>query len=88
MDTGITKIVDLVQPTLSAQESMVRITLAEPMSAYHADYFRRYKVTIGKIAGDANSVSDVRCVVVSISSNTGDAKIESSTTCDSIRDVG
>ena len=88
MDSKIQKVVESVQTTLGPQESIVRITLAEPLPASHADYFTRYKVNIGKIDGSANSVSDVRCVVVSISSNSGNARIEPGATCASIRDVG
>ena len=46
---NILKVIDVVQPTLGNQKSMVRITLADLLSASHPDYFTRYKVKIGEI---------------------------------------
>ncbi len=87
-DTQILKVVQAVEPILQPGESIVMIRLADPLSASHADYFTRYKVGVGKINGSASGVTDRRCVVVQISSNTGKADINVSTQCESIGDIG
>jgi len=88
MNDPISRVVDVAAGTLADGESIVRITLADPLPASHADYFTRYKVKIAKVSGDASSISSERCIVVNVSSNFGTATIDPRTSCSSINDVG
>jgi hypothetical protein len=49
--TNILKVINVVQPTLGNQESIVRITLADVLSALDADYCTRYKVKSARSIG-------------------------------------
>ncbi len=85
-DNALDICLSAVWPSLREGESVVGIKLGEPESASHADYYRRYKIDLGFISGDGTQVSNMRCLVVRISSNTGEARI-SSESCAEVLDV-
>ena len=87
MDLIFAKIVEAVQLHLKKEESIVSVTLAQPLSVSHADYLLRYKVRVGKVNVNVTAVAEVRCIVVQFSSNKNTVSIDNSTKCETIKDM-
>jgi hypothetical protein len=85
-DSGITKCVAAVTPSMAANERVMRIRLGQPRSS-RADFLTRYKIDIATLDGSGTEASKWRCVVVNISSNTGVATIEATIPCDAVPDL-
>jgi hypothetical protein len=87
MTDYLRKMLDVAAKALQANESIVRITLGEPEIASHADFFTRYKVTIGVVDSSQTGVTQTRCIVVKISSNSGAARVDPATACAAVPDI-
>jgi hypothetical protein len=75
-DKYIQTCVDAVQPNLQDGESIVQVRRAAPLPVGRADYFTRFKVDIALPNGSGSEITRRRCLIVSISSNTGQASID------------
>jgi hypothetical protein len=86
-DHNFRKCLDAAQVALRDGESLIRIRRAEPLPMSHADYFTLFKVEVGKLSPAADEVSDIRCLIVKISSNSGNAAIDATASCTSIPEL-
>ena len=82
------KCITTASAVLASGESIVRVVLGMPQPVSHADYLTRFKVYVGKLNGNGTGISEERCFVVKISSNSGNAQVDPQTPCQSVPDLG
>jgi hypothetical protein len=86
-DQLLAKCLDALSSYVQPGESIVRVRLAEPQLASHADYFTKYKAEIARKNSSGTEITARRCLVIKISSNTGVAQVDETLSCGAVKDI-
>ncbi len=84
--TNLEKVIAKATEVLTAGETIITVTLGTPVMS-RADYFQRWKVVLAKLDPSESAVGSQRCIVVTISSNSGTVQVDPATLCSDVEDL-
>ena len=85
VDQNVRKCAEIVEAELQEGERILSIVLGTPVMS-RADYITRFRVNVGKGNPSWTSITESRCFVIGISSNTGKALLDPAR-CDDVPDL-